>query len=233
MINGKKILGIIPARGGSKRLPGKNILPLAGKPLIAWTIEAAQKSRYIDRILVSSDDDTILDIARSLGVEILERPGELATDTASSFDVVNHVHESIQEKYEITILLQPTSPLRTEFHIDEGLELFKENKAAAVISVSEMEHSPLWANTLPENGDMRNFLSPEVINKRSQDLPTYYRINGALYICDTEQMLAQRKFILDDNIFAYRMPPERSIDIDSRFDFLFAETLLRSIDEVS
>ncbi len=227
MINGRKILAIITARGGSKRLPGKNILPLAGKPLIAWTIEAAQKSKYLDQIVVSSDDATILKISGDYGVETQKRPQALASDSATSFDAVKHVIESTTEKYEIIVLLQPTSPLRNETHIDEGLERFEAKRADAVISVSEMEHSPLWANTLPEDGNMNNFIKSEFINKRSQDLPVYFRINGAIYICDTMKLLTQEKFMLDDNIFAYQMPRENSVDIDVKIDFLFAETLLR------
>jgi CMP-N,N'-diacetyllegionaminic acid synthase len=227
VINRRKILAIIPARGGSKRLPEKNILPLVGKPLIVWTIEAAKKSKYIDCILVSSDDENILNISKEYGVETQKRPEELASDNATSFEAVKHVIESIQEKYEITILLQPTSPLRNEIHIDEGIDRFEAKCAEAVISVSEMDHSPLWANTLSEDGNMSNFIKPEFTNMRSQDLPVYYRINGAIYICDTKKLLTQEKFILDDNIFAYQMPQESSVDIDTGVDFLFAETLLR------
>ncbi len=226
MINGTKILAIIPARGGSKRLPGKNIRLLAGKPLIAWTINAAQNSKYIDRIVVSSDSENILDISKEYGAETIKRPPNIATDSSTSFKVVKHVVDSISEIYDFILLLQPTSPLRNEHHINEAIEMLVGKKADAVISVSALDHSPLWSNTLPSSGDMKNFLKPEIVNKRSQDLPQYYRINGAIYICRTKILLAEAKFIFDENSYAYKMEQEYSIDIDSLIDFKISEMLL-------
>ena len=177
----KTFLVIIPARGGSKRLPRKNLLDLCGKPLIAWSIEAALKSKYISKVIVSSDDEEILNIAKEYKADFIKRPDELASDTATTFDALKHTLENV-EKYDYVVLLQPTSPLRTEKHIDEAIELLKEKNADAIISVCEMEHSPLWSNTLDEDLNMSNFLRDEVLNKRSQDLPKYYRLNGAIYI---------------------------------------------------
>jgi len=138
-----KYLAIIPARGGSKRLPNKNILNLSGKPLIAWSIEAALKSEYIDDIVVTSDSDKILEIARNYDVITIKRPYYLASDTANSIDVIKHVIENVDGKYDYLVLLQPTSPLRNEKHIDEAIELLDIKKADAIISVCEMEHSRL------------------------------------------------------------------------------------------
>ena len=191
----KTFLAIIPARGGSKRLPRKNLLDLCGKPLIAWSIEAALKSKYISKVIVSSDDEEILNIAKEYKADFIKRPDELASDTATTFDTLKHTLENV-EKYDYVVLLQPTSPLRTEKHINEAIELLEEKNADAIISVCEMEHSPLWSNTLDENLDITNFLRDEVLNKRSQDLPKYYRLNGAIYICKTDKLLQNKGFFL-------------------------------------
>ena len=228
MYRGKTFLAIIPARGGSKRLPNKNILNLNGKPLIAWTIEAALKSRYIDKIVVSSDSDEILKVAKSYkNILCLERPYHLATDTAKTTDVVKHVLENVKEKYDYIILLQPTSPLRTEKHIDEAIEFLDRKNADAVVSVCEMEHSPLWSNTLPEDLSMKNFLREDIKGKRSQDLPKYYRLNGAIYICKTDRFLEENTFFIKDNIYAYIMDKMSSVDIDDDFDFKLAEMIIK------
>jgi len=221
----KTFLAIIPARGGSKRLPRKNVLDLAGKPLIDWSIEAGLKSKYIDTIVVSSDDDEILDISIKFGATIIKRPEELASDTATTFDAIKHAIENI-EIYDYIVLLQPTSPLRDEKHIDEAIELLETKKADAIVSICEMDHSPLWSNTLPEDNNMSSFLRDEILNKRSQDLEKYYRLNGAIYICKTEKLLEEKSFFLKNNIFAYVMDRESSIDIDEEIDFKMAEFLI-------
>lgn len=226
MQNGKTFLAIIPARGGSKRLPRKNVLDLAGKPLIVWSIEAGLKSKYIDKVIVTSDDDEILGIAKQFGSETIKRPDELASDTATSFDAIRHTIENL-ERYDYIVLLQPTSPLRTSEHIDEAIKLLKSKRADAIVSVSEMDHSPLWSNTLPEDGDMSHFIRDEIKNKRSQDLETYYRLNGAIYICRTDTLLDEKSFMLKDNVFAYHMDRKSSVDIDEEIDFEIAGTLIR------
>ena len=226
MIDGKTILAVIPARGGSKRLPNKNILNLAGKPMIAWSIEAVLNSKFIDQVVVSSDSDEILDISKKYGSGIIKRPNELAGDKAASFDVVKHTIETTDEKFDFVILLQPTSPLRNNYHIDEALELLIKMKADAVISVCETDHSPLWANTLPKDGSMANFLKDEVLNKRSQDLEMHYRLNGAIYICQIDKFLANKGFFLKENFFSYKMDRESSVDIDEKIDFHFAELMI-------
>ena len=224
----KTFLAIIPARGGSKRLPRKNILDLCGKPLISWSIEAALKSKYISKVVVSSDDEEILNISSNFGADIIKRPYELANDTATTFDAIKHTINNL-EKYDYIVLLQPTSPLRNEKHIDEAIELLEEKQADGIVSVCEMDHSPLWSNTLPEDGNMRGFLREEILNKRSQDLEKYYRLNGAVYICKTDKLLENKSFFLKDNIFAYIMDRKSSIDIDEEIDFLFAERVIELI----
>jgi len=225
----KKFLAIIPARGGSKRLPRKNVLDLAGKPLIVWSIEAGLQSKYIDKVVVSSDDEEILNISKITGAEIVKRPEILASDTASTFDAIKHTIDNIKG-YEYVVLLQATSPLRSAKQIDQAIELLEEKNADAVVSVCEMEHSPLWSNTLDDSLSMENFLPEEILNKRSQDLETYFRLNGAIYICKTEKFLEEKSFFLKKNIFAYVMSKESSVDIDEEIDFKMAEVILSSID---
>jgi len=226
MYKNKTFLAIIPARGGSKRLARKNVLDLASKPLIAWTIEAGLKSQYIDKVIVTSDDDEILSISQEYKAITIKRSDELASDTATTFDAIKHVIDNI-EAYDYIVLLQPTSPLRNADHIDEAIELLMAKEADAVVSVCEMDHSPLWSNTLPDDRSMHGFLSDEVLNKRSQDLEKYYRLNGAIYICKTEALLKHKSFFLSNNIFAYIMDRESSVDIDEKIDFRIAEILMK------
>jgi len=221
----KKFLAIIPARGGSKRLPRKNVLDLEGKPLITWSIKAGLESEYIDKVVVSSDDEEILSISAKFGAEVVKRPDTLASDTSTTFDAIKHTLDNV-EGYEYVVLLQPTSPLRSAKQIDEAIELLEAKNADAVVSVCEMEHSPLWSNTLDDSLSMDNFLSDEVLNKRSQDLETYFRLNGAIYICKIEKLLEEKSFFLKENIFAYVMSRESSIDIDDWIDFKMAEVMI-------
>jgi len=225
MVKNRTFLAIIPARGGSKRLPRKNVLDLNGKPLIAYTIEAGVKSSYINKVLVSSDDSEILEISKQYGAETIIRPDELASDTATTFDAIKHSIKN-SKHYDYVVLLQPTSPLRDSKQIDEAIELLIEKDADAIVSVCEVDHSPLWSNTIEETLSMQSFLKEEVLNKRSQDLETYYRLNGAIYICKIDKLLEEESFFLKENIFAYVMDRESSIDIDEEFDFRIAEVLI-------
>lgn len=229
MYKKKKILALIPARGGSKRLPRKNVKPLAGKPLIAWTIERARQSRYIDRIIVSTEDRHIAAVSRKFGAEVpFMRPKKLAGDTANGMDVVFHSiawMETNSDRFDLILLLQPTSPLRTADDIDAAIELLFSKKAKAVVSICESEHHPYWANTIPESGSMKGFIEPEIKNKNRQELPVFYRLNGALYIAYINYLSSNKSF-LGDETFAYVMPPERSVDIDTHLDFIIADALL-------
>jgi CMP-N,N'-diacetyllegionaminic acid synthase len=225
MYKDKTFLAIIPARAGSKRLPGKNVLDLNDKPLIAYSIEAGLQSKYIDKVIVSSNNEEILNISKEFRAEIIKRPDDLANDTATSFDAIKHTVENA-DKYDYIVLLQPTSPLRSATQIDEAIELLETKEANAVVSVCEMDHSPLWSNTLPQDGSMQDFLRDEVLNKRSQDLEKYYRLNGAIYICKTDKLLEEESFFLKEKIFAYKMDRESSVDIDEEIDFKIAEILI-------
>lgn len=229
MCKNHNILAIIPARGGSKRLPGKNMLPLAGKPLIAWTIEAAKKSKYIKTVCVSTDCEELKEIALKWGAEVpFIRPTELATDTANSVDVALHALEWYEKKkvsYDTVILLQPTSPLRDFGDINKAIEMFIRKNANSVTSVCETDHSPLWANTLPNDLSMDGFIRDEVKNVRSQDLPKYYRLNGGIYIIRTVKLKEDKAFIATTDSFAFIMGKIHSIDIDTKLDFMIAESI--------
>jgi CMP-N,N'-diacetyllegionaminic acid synthase len=221
------VLAIIPARGGSKRLPRKNLLHLAGKPLIAWTIEAAQRSRAVDRVIVSTEDLEIAAVAKSYGAEVpFMRPSELATDNAKTIDVVLDILLNVQHSGRL-VLLQPTSPLRTARHIDEAYKLMDKRRASAVVSVSEAIHPPEWTNSLPEDGGMDMFMSKDMDNKRKQDLPVNYYLNGAIYFMDVLMLMHEKSFLPATGAYAYTMDKLSSVDIDDEVDFMLAEVLMK------
>lgn len=224
------ILAVVPARAGSKRLPGKNLLDLHGKPLIRWTLEAALESQVIDLIVVSSDDEAILSEGERFGLRTVRRPEYLASDTATTFDVLVHTLECLAKegvRPARLMLLQPTSPLRTAQDICEAVRCMDDTKAESVVSVCECEHSPLWSNTLGPEGRMDHFLRPELLNQRGQDLAVYYRLNGAIYIARTEKLIERQGFFMP-NSRAHIMPSDRSVDIDTFMDFNQCEFLLES-----
>lgn len=226
-----KNLAIIPARSGSKGLPDKNIKLLNGKPLIAYTIEAAQKSKLFDEILVSTDSKVYADIAIQYGVNVpFLRSDELAGDKSSSWDVVKEVinqYEALGQKFDRVALLQPTSPLRQPEDIVKGFDLMREKKADFVVSVCEVEHSPLWSNTLPIDNSMDNFFDQSLIHSPRQDLPTYYRLNGALYIVMVDHLLNTTD-LYSQKSYALVMNKQNSVDIDDSLDFTFAELLMKN-----
>ncbi|RJR26629.1 acylneuraminate cytidylyltransferase family protein [candidate division WWE3 bacterium] len=229
MFNDNRIIAIIPARRGSKGLPDKNIRILNGKPLIAYSIVAAREAGIFDEIFLSTDSQKYADIAVQYGANVpFLRSDKLAADTASTWDCVKEAldqYHTIGKKYDIFVLLQPTSPLRTPQDIVAAVETMMINNADAVVSVCEADHSPLWCNTLPDNKSLNGFLSQEILTKTRQELPTYYRINGAIYAVKTEYF-ARSQSIYDCSSFAYIMPKENSIDIDTLLDFSIAEYLL-------
>lgn len=226
-----KRLAMIPARSGSKGLPDKNIRSLFGKPLMAYSIEAARDSGLFDRIYVSTDSEKYKEIGEGYGASVpFLRPEGLAGDTASSWDVVKQalgVFDEMGEVYEEIALLQPTSPLRNALDIAAAHRLMEEKEAKAVISVCPMEHSPLWSNTLPEDGSMAGFIRPETVCLGRQALPEYYRINGAVYWIKRE-CLEKIEMLYENRCFAYVMPVERSVDIDTIADFYLAEAILKA-----
>lgn len=218
-------LAIIPARGGSKRLPKKNSLLLNGEPLIAYTIEASLQSNYITKTIVSSDDDEILNIAKKYGSDIIKRPDDLATDTSTSYDAIEHTILNQKKRYDYIILLQPTSPLRTYKDIDKAIELLINKDADAIISTCEVDHPVQWNMQIDETLDMSK--SIQTINsKRSQDQTKYYRLNGAIYIANTKKLLEEKTFFLSKNIYSHIMKKEDSIDIDDELDFIIVKNII-------
>lgn len=216
-----EILAVIPARGGSKRLPRKNILNFAGKPLIAWTIEAALKSKHIKRVIVSTDDAEIAEIAIKFGAEVpFLRDARLATDEVSTVDVILDLLSRISGNYKYIALLQPTSPLRTSRHINESIEELGDNDA--IISVVETEHPIEWCNILPIDRSMNNFINNSAKNKRSQEFPERYRVNGAIYLIKTDKLLKEKTFQISEGAVAYIMDASSSVDIDKKQDFILA-----------
>jgi len=226
-----KILAIVPARSGSKRLPGKNIKDLNGKPLIQWSIESALGIDEISHVMVSTDCEYIADIALRSGAQVpLLRPEKLATDTSSSSAVIKHAlgyYKDQGETFDYVLLLQPTSPIRNKKHNEQAIALLRSKEADAVVSVCACEHSPLWTNTLPESMSMEYFIRDKVRGSRSQDLPQSYRLNGAIYLLKVSRFYEEDTLFLSSNIYAYLMDNESSVDIDHELDFLFAEVILK------
>ncbi|MGF1691934.1 cytidylyltransferase domain-containing protein [Photobacterium kagoshimensis] len=226
--NINKPIAIIPARGGSKRLPRKNVLPLAGKPLIAWTIEAALESGIFERVVVNTDDQEIAAIAIHYGAEVpYLRPAELASDTATTMAVLQHQLQYFVAKgeaYRDLVLLQPTSPLRTSQDICQAWALYCHNTVESVVSVTEVEHPIQW--TYKANDDL--MLSPMFADslKRSQDCEQHYRLNGAIYITSADNILNKECLIHPSANMGYIMPSQRSQDIDVELDFVIAQSIL-------
>ena len=224
-------LAIIPARSGSKGLKDKNIKELAGKPLIAYSIECAIQSKCFDKIFVSTDSQHYADIAIKYGADAsFLRSAENSGDKADSWSVVREVVKRFRdagEEYDEIMLLQPTSPLRNSDDIVRSVELLHEKNGNAVISVTECDHSPLWSNTLPEDGCMDHFVRDEIRGVPRQQLPTYYRYNGAIYLL-TAKELENREHLFEKGCYAYIMDQDRSIDIDTELDFMIAEVIMKS-----
>ena len=230
MIGNGRLLALIAARGGSERLPRKNVLKLAGKSLIVWSIEAGLRSKYVDRVIVSTDDEEIAEISRYYGADVpFMRPIELSRDTTSSMDVIRHSIRTLEkngDRYEYLLLLQPTSPLRTEHHIDEAVKFLIEKAADGVIGVTETEHPVEWANKLPKSLSMDGFISEENQGKPYQDFPQRYRINGAIYLYKVSAIMMRDGIFFKEGSYAYKMDQMDSIDIDTQEDFLIAEALM-------
>ncbi|MHC1682466.1 MAG: acylneuraminate cytidylyltransferase family protein [Clostridiaceae bacterium] len=225
----QRVLAIIPARGGSKGVPRKNIKLLNKKPLISYTIEAGKKSKYIDRVVISTEDEEISSICKKYGAEVpCLRPEELADDNSPTVDALVHMINYLKEKEnyypDYICLLQCTSPLRTYQDIDCAIEKLLTTNSDGVISVCEAEVNPYWTNVFKDD-KLKYFLPKGKNITRRQDLPKVYRVNGAIYIVKTDLFLKE-KTIEPENATGYIMSNENSIDIDTLLDFKFAEVLL-------
>ena len=219
-------LAIIPERSGSKGVIDKNIRELNGKPLMEYSIEVAMKSKCFDEVMVSTDSEKYADIARRCGAKVpFLRSTENSSEWATSWGVVREVLNRYREQgilFEMVTLLQPTSPLRTANDIIDAYKIYKQKNAGSVVSVCEVNISPLLCNTLQSDHCLDGFITPEVRSKRRQDMPQYYRINGAIYmlrVCYPDM----RFKLYDKDSYAYLMDPQRSVDIDTEYDFFLAE----------
>lgn len=229
-----KVLAIIPARGGSKGLPRKNILDLCGKPMIAYSVEAALKSKYVDRVVVSTEDEEIATIARRYGAEVpFMRPDELAQDKTPGMDPILYTVERLSREFfyypDYILLLQPTSPLRTAVHIDEAIDLLFENKRTfdSLISVTELEHPVLWNKVIGPSGQMKDYVKHDKrFAQLRQEIDKVYRLNGAIYIAKTDVLLETKDFETDRTM-GYVMDRLSSVDIDTKIDFKWAEFLMQ------
>jgi CMP-N,N'-diacetyllegionaminic acid synthase len=228
-----KVLGIIPARGGSKGITRKNLVRLAGRPLLHFTIRAAQGSKRLSRAILSSEDDEINALGRSLGMDVpFVRPMELATDAASSVTVAKHALQFAEneegKQYDAVCLLQPTCPLRVASDIDTAIEILESSDADAVVSLTQVEEPhPLKMMIL--NGGLVHPLFPDRWREtlRRQDLPPTFCLNGAIY-CTRRAVLIERGSLWGKRTLAYIMPAERSVNIDSLLDLKLAECLLKT-----
>lgn len=229
MFAGRRVLCLVPARGGSKGLPDKNIAPLQGRPLIAWTIAAATGSAHVDDVVVTTDDDTIAAAAEAAGGRApFRRPAELAGDAARMVDVISQALQALHESgdtYGWLLLLQPTSPLRTAAHVDAAFARLAASGGRAVVSLCETEHSPRWTGQLPPDGSMADFCGRAETRSNRQELGRFYRLNGAIYLADIDYWRAHHGF-LGPKTYAYLMRQDESIDVDAALDLEFAEFLL-------
>jgi N-acylneuraminate cytidylyltransferase len=222
-------VALITARGGSKGLPGKNILPMCGLPLIGWSIKAALDCIEIDNCFVSSDDKSILDVSGELGAVPLKRPLEFAMDSSSSEDVIKHFLKEMQNidaLPEVVALLQPTSPLRTAQHLTAAFDVFMRSKANCVVSVFEPKHSPVKAYALNAVGELEGLYGKEAPYQPRQELPRAFQPNGAIYIFSVKAFIAENG-IPKTEVYPYIMSESESVDIDDQQDFDLAESLLR------
>lgn len=225
-----KNIAIIPARSGSKGVKDKNIRPLNGIPLMGYAIKAALDSKMFDTVMVSTDSSHYQEMALQLGAECpFLRSAATSSDKASSWDAVKEVisnYHGLGKDYDTLTLLQPTSPMRTANDIIGAFTLFKEKDANAIVSVCEMEHSPLWSNTLEDDLSMINFYREGGADSNRQMLRTFYRLNGAIYLMKVECLKEVDK-LYANRCYAYVMPQNKSIDIDTILDFELAEFMMR------
>ena len=230
MYQGKRVLALIPARGGSKGIPHKNIRLLKGHPLIAYSIAASKNSAYIDRVVVTTDDEEIARVACQYGAEVpFLRPAELATDYSKSIEALVHAVETLAvsgDVYDSVVWLQPTSPLRRSAEIDAAIEVFYSHGCLGVASVCEVSENPVLTRRIDASGVLHPLL-PVSSTLRRQDMPKFYHVDGAIYINKASDVSIETS--LNDNPIGYVMPDRRSVDIDCIDDFRRAERLLEEL----
>jgi len=232
MNKASKIIGLVTARGGSKGIPKKNIMPLASKPLIAWSIEAAKQSQGLERVIVSTDDEEISIVAKRWGADVpFTRPSYLAQDDSPHIEVVIHALEWLKENQDYVpdyvMLLQPTSPFRTSNDINAAIEIAKKSNADSVISVCKSPAHPYKIRNISSQGILSDFVEKPNGYLRRQDLPTAYLENGAIYLAKRNIVVNERT-LHPEYTYAYIMKSENSLDIDTFWDFCLAEIILKN-----
>jgi CMP-N,N'-diacetyllegionaminic acid synthase len=232
MYQNKTFLAVIPARGGSKGIPGKNIKPLGGKPLIAWTIEAAKSCAYIDRVVVSTDDDKIAAVSRKAGAEVpVMRPAELATDEARSIDVVLHMMRFVEKekgKYDYVVLLQPTSPFRDGNDLGLAVEYLISQNADGLVSFCKTKSNPHWMVVKKDDGTFGPAFDKKAEHHQRQNLPVFYEYNGAIYIARWENFISSQSFEKGKSLL-FEMDSRKSVDLDTLEDWEYAEYLMKGL----
>ena len=229
MINEKRVLAIISARGGSKRVVHKNIRELAGKPLFAWTVEQAKESKYIDRLILSSDDMEIIRKAKQWGCEVpFVRPSELSKDDTPGIETILHALEVLPERYSFVVLLQPTSPLRNADDINRCIEMCIENDSPSCVSIVKQDKNPKLMDAIEDNDKLRPLFEAKNDVYRCQSKANAYILNGAVYVADTE-WLKKSKLLVSSETVGYVMPKERSCDIDTEFDMEICNIMLQKL----
>jgi N-acylneuraminate cytidylyltransferase len=225
MIEDKKVIGIIPARGNSKGVPKKNIKPLSGTPLIGWTIKEARKSKYIDKLILSSDNQEIISVAKRYGLEApFLRPSELAQDDTIPTEVIIHALKKCPG-FDLIVVLQPTSPFRKAEDIDGAIWKVVDSGAPACVSVTLPDKSPYWMFGIDQKERLTSLFPDKPLAANRQEQPLVYALNGAVFVANVKFLLEQRSFICPETV-GYVMPRSRSIDIDDEMDFLLAKALI-------
>jgi CMP-N,N'-diacetyllegionaminic acid synthase len=226
------ILAIIPARGGSKGVPKKNIKSFCGKPLIAWTIEQGKKSKHIDKLVVSTDDAEIAAVSRKYGAMVIDRPKEFARDDSPTFDAIKHVIDTLKERgesYDIVILLEPTSPLRKDDDLDKAIDLFQKNtlKADALVSLGEVHlENPMITKVIGEDGFLLPFTDSKKQIYQRQQLPAIYFPYGVIYLSKTGAYLKSKTFYQEKTV-PYLIERWQNYEIDDIYDFVVMEAVMK------
>jgi CMP-N,N'-diacetyllegionaminic acid synthase len=226
-----EVVGIIPARGGSKGIPHKNIALVAGKPLIAWTIDAARTSAHVNRLVVSTEDKEIARVAKENGAEVpFMRPHTLAEDNTPGTAPILHAIKWLEQNEgytpDLIMCLQPTSPLRSAGDIDAAIELAQQKQADAVVSVMPVDHHPAWMRCVDAEGRLTDFTEQDLSIASRQDLPPVYALNGAIYL-GRRTVLLEKEGWYTDKTFAYVMPADRSLDVDTPWHLRLAHLILK------
>ena len=232
MYKNNSFLVIIPARGGSKGLPGKNIKELCGKPLVAWSIEAGLKSKYVDEVMTSTDDEKIAEISKKYGASVpFLRPSELASDTATTFDTVKHTIDyyknELKKEFDYIVLLEPTSPLREVFDIDMAIEILLESRADSIVGICKTEsQNPAFLVSKNENGLISGYENKDMVVLRRQEIKDVYFFEGTIYVSKTDVLLDKKTFY-HDNTIGYEVPKYKALEIDDIIDFVMVEAIMK------